>query len=151
MRRTSRTACTIDIRERVAARHLSGPDGQFRVLDRDGRVLDVLEVTRRVRADHRSRPGRSRGRREFAPQGYRVAAELVEDLTGTVRGRVNRIEVTADGSRLVMFLDDGTEVRFGDARDLFDQARPARDGPHAADDRAETAADRRFDQPGHRL
>ena len=36
-----------------------------------------------------------------------------------MRGKVDHIEVTADGSRLVMYLDDGTEVRFGEARDLF--------------------------------
>ena len=29
------------------------------------------------------------------------------------------LEVTADGSRLVMRLDDGTEVRFGEARELL--------------------------------
>ena len=33
--------------------------------------------------------------------------------------QLEQIEVTADGSRLVMYLDDGTEVRFGEARDLF--------------------------------
>ena len=36
-----------------------------------------------------------------------------------MRGKVDHIEVTADGSRLAMYLDDGTEVRFGEARDLF--------------------------------
>jgi hypothetical protein len=56
---------------------------------------------------------------EIAPQGYKAAAELAKNLTGDVRGKVQHIEVTADGSRLVMYLDDGTEVRFGEARDLF--------------------------------
>jgi len=36
-----------------------------------------------------------------------------------VRGHVDHLEVTSDGSRLVMYLDDGSEVRFGEARDLF--------------------------------
>ena len=40
--------------------------------------------------------------------------------TVAVRGdRLVLIEVTADGSRLIMRLNDGTEVRFGEARDLF--------------------------------
>jgi hypothetical protein len=56
---------------------------------------------------------------EVAPRGYQGAAELAKNLTGTVRGRVAQIEVTADGARLVMWLDDGSEVRFGEARDLF--------------------------------
>ncbi len=56
---------------------------------------------------------------EFAPTGYAAASELAKNLTGSVRGRIKIVEVTADGSRLVMWLDDGTEVRFGEARDLF--------------------------------
>ncbi len=44
---------------------------------------------------------------------------MAKNLTGTVRGRVESLEVTANGSRLVMWLDDGSEVRFGEARDLF--------------------------------
>ena len=48
-----------------------GPDGQFRVIDRDGRVLDVLDgVPDRLHADHRSRPGRPRPGR-VRPAGLR--------------------------------------------------------------------------------
>ncbi len=36
-------AAQIDIRERQAMATYQGPDGKFRVLDREGRVLDVLE------------------------------------------------------------------------------------------------------------
>jgi len=56
---------------------------------------------------------------EFAPRGYAAASELAKNLTGSIRGQVERIDVTADGSRLAMWLDDGTEVRFGEARDLI--------------------------------
>ncbi len=56
---------------------------------------------------------------EFAPRGYAAASELAKNLTGSVRGRVLRIEVTSDGSSLVMFLVDDVQVRFGEARDLF--------------------------------
>jgi cell division protein FtsQ len=110
---------TIEIRERAPVATYQGPDAKFRVLDRDGRVLDVLDgypiayvlITGPDPVD--LEPS------EIAPQGYTAAAELAKNLTGTVRGRVEHIEVTADGSRLVMYLDDGTEVRFGEARDLF--------------------------------
>lgn len=112
-------AAKIEIRERQAVATFQGPDGKFRVLDSDGRVLDVIEgypiayvlITGPDPVD--LEPA------EVAPRGYQGAAELARNLTGTVRGHVERIEVTADGSRLVMFLDDGTEVYFGEARDLF--------------------------------
>src|SRR5690606_23330139 len=75
---------------------------------------------------------------QFAPQGYVGAAELAKNLTGSVRGQVEHIEVTADGQRLTMLLTDGTEVGFGDYRNLFTKlvrletrlAQPAREpGP----------------------
>ncbi len=112
-------AVTIELREREAMTTYAGPDSKFRVLDREGRVLDVLDKypfaylllggPDPVDLD----PG------EFAPTGYAAASELAKNLTGSVRGRIKIVEVTADGSRLVMQLDDGTEVRFGEARDLF--------------------------------
>lgn len=112
-------SATIEIRERQAMATYQGPDQRFRVLDRDGRVLDVLEkwpiayvlVTGPDPIDLEAG--------QFAPQGYVGAAELAKNLTGSVRGQVERIDVTADGQRLSMFLTDGTEVRFGEARDLF--------------------------------
>lgn len=112
-------AASIEIRERAAMTTFQGPDGWFRVLDRDGRVLDVIEkypfayVLLGGPDPVDLEPG------QFAPRGYAAASELAKNLTGTVRGRVERIDVTADGSRLVMWLDDGSEVRFGEARDLF--------------------------------
>jgi hypothetical protein len=38
-----------------------------------------------------------------------------------VRGRVVAIDVTADGARLELLLDDDIEVHFGEARDLLDK------------------------------
>jgi cell division protein FtsQ len=109
---------TIEIRERVALATYAGPDGQYRVIDRDGRVLDVIGgqpiaymlITGPDPVDRQ--PG------EYAPVGYAAAAELVRGLTGSVRGRVQSIDVTADGSQLRLLLDDATEVRFGAAEDL---------------------------------
>ncbi|HEX6657375.1 MAG TPA: FtsQ-type POTRA domain-containing protein [Ilumatobacter sp.] len=111
---------TIEIRERAPVATYQGPDGRYRVLDREGRVLDVLGEGYPFAYVLISGPDPvDLDPSEVAPQGYKAAAELAKNLTGTVRGQVDHIEVTADGSRLVMYLDDGTEVRFGEARDLF--------------------------------
>lgn len=111
---------TIDVRERAAVSTYQGPDGRFRVLDRDGRVLDVIEdgypyayvlIGGPDAVD--LEPG------EFAPQGYAAASELAKNLTSSVRGKVVRIEVFSDGSRLTLELDDGSTVFFGEARDIL--------------------------------
>jgi cell division protein FtsQ len=112
---------TIEIREREAQTTYQGPDQRYRVLDRDGRVLDVLDgypiayVLLAGPDPVDLDPG------EFAPQGYAAASELAKNLTASIRGRVERIDVTADGSQLSLFLDDGTEARFGQARDIFNK------------------------------
>lgn len=110
---------TIEIRERAPMATFQGPDGRFRVIDRDGRVLDVIEgqpiaymlVTGPDPVDVPEGA--------FAPAGYAAAAELVQALSGTVRGRVAAVDVAADGSQLRLLLDDGVEVRFGAADDLL--------------------------------
>lgn len=112
-------AATIEIRERRPIATYQGPDGRFRVLDSDGRVLDVLpgRPVAYVLLGGPDAVDLSPG--QFAPKGYVAAADLAKNLTGSVRSRHPWIDVTSDGSRLVMYLDDGTEVRFGEARDLF--------------------------------
>lgn len=110
---------SIEIRERAPVATYQGPDMKYRVLDREGRVLDVLEGYPFAYVLISGPDSVNLDPSEIAPQGYKAAAELAKNLTGDVRGKVDHIEVTADGSRLVMYLDDGTEVRFGEARDLF--------------------------------
>lgn len=112
-------AATIDVRERAALATYQGPDERFRVLDREGRVLDVIEnypfayllIEGPDPVD--LEPG------QFAPPGYAATAELAKNLTAAVRGRLHYADVTADGTRLVLYLDDGSSVFFGEARDLF--------------------------------
>jgi cell division protein FtsQ len=114
-------SATIEIREREAWTTYQGPDQRYRVLDREGRVLAVLDgypiayllIMGPDPVD--LEPG------QFAPQGYAAASELAKNLTPSIRGQVVFVSVTADGSQLSLFLDDGTEVRFGEARDLFDK------------------------------
>lgn len=112
-------SATVDIRERAAMTTYRGPDGRFRVLDREGRVLDVIEKYpfAYVLIDGPDPVDLEPG--DFAPRGYGHASELVKNLTASVRGRVAYIDVTADGSRLVLHLDDGSAVFFGEARDFF--------------------------------
>ncbi len=114
-------SATIEIREREAWTTYQGPDQRYRVLDRDGRVLAVLDgypIAYLLLAGPDPvdlEPG------DFTPQGYAAASELAKNLTGSIRGQVSFVSVTADGSQLSIFLDDGTEVRFGAARDLFNK------------------------------
>ncbi len=110
---------TIEIRERTPLATMRGVDGRFRVLDRDGRVLDVLEG-QPVALVLIAGPGTlDLGVGEYASVGYRSAASLVLKLTPEVRSRTDSITVTGDGGdlRLALRRDDGTpvEVRFGSA------------------------------------
>ena len=98
-----------------------GPDQRYRVLDRDGRVLAVLDGYPIAYVLITGPDPVDLDTGQFTPQGYAAASELAKNLTDSIRGQVERIDVTADGSRLILFLDDGTEVRFGAARDLFNK------------------------------
>lgn len=114
-------SASIEIRERQAISTYQGPDQRFRVLDREGRVLDVLDkwplayVLIGGPDPVDLEPG------QFAPFGYAAASELAKNLTPGVRSQLDRIGVTADGSNLALRLEDGTEVRFGEARDLLNK------------------------------
>jgi cell division protein FtsQ len=110
---------SIELRERQAMATYQGPDARFRVLDREGRVLDVIEKYPIAYVLITGPDPVDLEEGQFAPKGYVAAAELAKNLTGSVRGQVVNIEVTANGSSLTMWLTDGSDVRFGEARDLF--------------------------------
>ncbi|NNE11687.1 MAG: FtsQ-type POTRA domain-containing protein [Ilumatobacter sp.] len=113
---------TIDIRERAAISTYQGPDGRFRVLDREGRVVSLRSGLQPIAYVLISGPDPvDLDAGEFAPRGYAAASELARNLTSTVRPQVERIVVTADGSSLDLLLTDDTVVRFGQARDLFEK------------------------------
>ena len=108
----------IEIRERVPAAAFEGTDGGWRVIDDDGRVLDVLDsqpldYVLLLSADP---PSSTAG--QTTPQGFGAAAGLVQALTPELRARAQSVSVTPDGSDLRLLLDDGVEVRFGAAQDL---------------------------------
>jgi cell division septal protein FtsQ len=110
---------SIEIRERRPLATYQGPDGQFRVIDRDGRVLDVLHGQPIAYMLITGPDPMNLAEGEYAPVGYASAAELVRNLTPGVRGRVSSISATADGSDLRLLLVDGPEIRFGAANDLL--------------------------------
>ncbi len=112
-------SATIEIRERVALAAFQGPDARFRVLDREARVLDVLDGQPIAYVPVTSADVRDLGPGEFAPPGFAAAAELVQGLTPSVRTRTTSIDVAGDGSALSLFLDPGIEVRFGAGVDLL--------------------------------
>jgi len=112
-------SATIEIREREALTTYQGPDGRFRVLDREGRVLDVLDLYPLAYVLLIGEDAVDLDIGEFAPQGYAAASELSKSLTVSVRGRVDHISVTADGSDLTLVMNNGMQVRFGEASELI--------------------------------
>jgi hypothetical protein len=122
-------SATIDIRERTPVATMRGADGRFRVLDDEGRVLDVIEgqPVAFILLGGPNTLDLAAG--EFAPIGPSLAASLVTKLTPTIRPRVQAIDVTDDGADLVIFLAPVEEslqatpirVRFGSALGDSDQ------------------------------
>ena len=114
-------SATIELREREPVATVQGSDLRFRILDREGRVLDVIDgqavalvlVTGPDPVD--LLPG------QFADVGHAAAAALVTKLTPDVRARLVSIETTADGRDmgLVLLAADGEGpdivVRLGEA------------------------------------
>jgi cell division protein FtsQ len=111
----------IELRERRPVSWFRGADGRYRVIDREGRVLDVLvgEPRRFVPIESDGPPSPEPG--EFAPRGYGAAASLVDAMTPTMRQQAQSVVTTADGTDLRLVLAGGTEVRFGRAEDLVNK------------------------------
>ena len=97
-------SATIEIRERTAVTAMPGSDGMTRVLDKEGRVLDLIDgqpialvwisgpITLDIPAGH------------FASPGPTWASALVPKFTPTIRPRVESMQVTPDGSDLRVYL-----------------------------------------------
>ncbi len=108
----------IEIRERRAVASYQAEDGSFRVIDPDGRVLDVLPAQPVEYLPITSSELPAMGPGEFAPAGFRAAASLVDALTPGMRAIAASVTVAPDASDLRLFLTDGVEVRFGAGTDL---------------------------------
>lgn len=111
----------IDIRERVPVAAFQGGDGQYRIIDLQGRVLDVIEGQPTdyllITGDH---PDTARG--QFAGAPYASVAELVSSLPNEIRDITLSVGVDASTGTLTMVLandqPDGVGVRLGDAQAL---------------------------------
>jgi len=108
---------SIELRERVPVATVQGTDGQFRILDAEGRVLDVIggQPVAFVLISGTNPLDLSEG--QFASQGYASATSIVTKLTPAVRSRLVSMSVTPDGSDLRFVLSnepgENIEVRLG--------------------------------------
>jgi cell division protein FtsQ len=111
----------IEIRERRPIVAYQATDGRFRVLDRSGRVLDVIagQPVDYLALEVDDGPALEAG--DLAPAGYRAAAILVSTLTPQMRQRATAVSADQNATELSLMLDDEIEVRFGAAEDLQDK------------------------------
>lgn len=114
-------SASIEIRERVPAAAFLGGDSRFRVIDTEGRVLDVVNGQpvdfMLVRSENPPSPEAG----EFTSAGFVAAAAMARALTPAVRPITEVIEVANDGSDVRLQLTGGTEVRLGSGDDLVDK------------------------------
>lgn len=110
---------TIEIRERVPVATTVGADGRFRILDRDGRVVDVIDgqPIAFVLVNGPTTLDLEAG--QYADAGYAAAAAMVTKLTPDVRSRLISMSVVPDGTDLRFLLSNepgpDIEVRLGAA------------------------------------
>lgn len=107
----------IDIRERKPIATFDGSDNKFRVIDRDGRVLDIVDG---VPIDYMlitgANPDVERG--QFAGRPFASAAQLAIALPPEVRALTESIGVDATGGNLTLQLHNDLTVQLGPAADL---------------------------------
>jgi cell division protein FtsQ len=110
---------TVEVREREPVATASGADGRFRILDHEGRVVDVIDgqpiafvlVSGPTTLDLEAG--------QYADTGYAAAAAMVTKLTPEVRSRMISMSVVPDGTDLRFLLSNepglDIEVRLGAA------------------------------------
>lgn len=107
----------IDIRERKPIATFAGSDNKFRVIDRDGRVLDVVDG---VPIDYMlitgANPDVEPG--QFAGRPFASAAQLAIALPPAIRVLTESIGVDATGGNLTLQLQNDLKVQLGPAADL---------------------------------
>ncbi len=107
----------IDIRERKPIATFAGSDGKYRVVDRDGRVLDVVDG---IPIDYMlvtgANPDVERG--QFAGRPLASAAQLAIALPSEIRSLTESIDVDAAAGDLRLQLRDDLEVQLGPPTDL---------------------------------
>ena len=107
----------IDIRERRPVASFQGGDGRFRIIDYQGRVLDVIDGIpidyMLITGEH---PDTARG--QFAGAPYSAAAELVLWLPSEIRAITESVGLNAATGALSLQLNTGTVAQLGDASDM---------------------------------
>ena len=107
----------IDIRERKPIATFAGSDGKYRVVDRDGRVLDVVDG---VPIDYMlvtgANPDVDRG--QFAGRPFASAAQLAIALPPEIRALTTSIGVDATTGDLTLQFGEHTVVHMGVPTDL---------------------------------
>jgi cell division protein FtsQ len=114
-------AAKIEIRERRPVVAYLAADNRYRVLDRRGRVLDVLDGRPVEYLELIVDDGPTLEPGQLAPLGFRAAATLVSALTPQMRQRASSVSIDRDALELTMTIDGGIEVRFGAPEDLQDK------------------------------
>lgn len=108
---------TIELVERTPLVTYEAPDGKWRVLDADGRVL---AIDAKANAAYLPITGADLTELPLGTFDQRLsaAATLVSAL-GDLRPEAKSVSISVDSSDLRLVLQDGTEVRFGEAEDLI--------------------------------
>jgi cell division protein FtsQ len=110
---------TIEVREREPVATAAGADGRFRILDHEGRVVDVIngQPIAFVLVSGPTTLDLEAG--QYADTGYAAAAAMVTKLTPEVRSRMISTSVVPDGTDLRFLLSNepglDIEVRLGAA------------------------------------
>ncbi len=107
----------IDIRERKPIATFAGSDGKYRVIDREGRVLDVVDG---MPVDYMLVTGASPDvdQGQFAGRPFPSAAQLAIALPSEIRALTESIGVDATTGDLTLQLHGKLEVQLGTSADL---------------------------------
>lgn len=110
----------VDVRERLPIAWFQGPDGRFRVIDVDGRVLEVLDGQP---VDYLPITGQhlDTTRGAFAGPAYAAAANLVVSLPTEIEAVTTAVGINPSTGGLTMSLTGGVQVRLGDLRNMDDK------------------------------
>ncbi|MCU1365303.1 MAG: ftsQ, partial [Ilumatobacteraceae bacterium] len=110
---------SIELLERVPLATYAGPDGKYRIIDVEGRVVDVI-ANQPVEFMLITGPGVNASAGTSAGDGFTHAAELVEALSPAVRSRTESVEVSDSGGLSLKF-HNGATVVLGAPTELLDK------------------------------
>ena len=102
----------VDVRERRPLATFAGSDGRYRVIDREGRVLDVIE-SRPVDYMLLTGPGPDTDPGDMAGEPFAIAAQLVAALPAEIRTVTESASVDASTGDLGLHLTPNVDVHLG--------------------------------------